>query len=76
MGITALPLYVAASSLTSKQAQVILREFCLASQEIHAVYSSPKLLPTKINVPIEYLREAFAPVEWPALMAGMSQDAR
>ncbi len=45
MGIAALPVYVAASSLSTGHVKQVLTDFSLPSQEIHAVYPSPKLVP-------------------------------
>ena len=66
MGVAALPTYVAASSIASGHLHPILEDFGLPSQEIHAVYPSPKLLPAKLSVLIEYLREAFQRDDWPS----------
>jgi DNA-binding transcriptional LysR family regulator len=66
MGIAALPMYVAASSIASGHVQPILKDFGLPSQEIHAVYPSPKLLSPKVSALIEYLREAFQRDDWPS----------
>jgi DNA-binding transcriptional LysR family regulator len=65
MGIAALPTYVAASSLATHHLQPVLEEFALPSQEIHAVYPSPKLVPAKVSVLIEYLCAAFQDDDWP-----------
>jgi DNA-binding transcriptional LysR family regulator len=66
MGVAALPTYVAASSVASGHLKPILEDFELPSQEIHAVYPSPKLLPAKVGVLIEYLRGAFQNEDWPS----------
>ena len=73
MGIAALPMYVAASSLATRHVQSVLEEFALPSQEIHAVYPSPKLVPAKVSVLIEYLCGAFHDDDWPDALT-MSAD--
>lgn len=67
MGIAALPMYVAHTSLQSGHVTPILGSYSLPSQEMHAVYPSPKLVPAKVNVLIEFLREAFSRNDWYAL---------
>jgi DNA-binding transcriptional LysR family regulator len=65
MGVAALPTYVVAASLATRNVQIVLEEFSLPSQEIHAVYPSPKLVPAKVTVLIEYLCSAFKDEDWP-----------
>jgi DNA-binding transcriptional LysR family regulator len=65
MGLAALPMYVAATSLATRHVQPVLEDFELPSQEIHAVYPSPKLVPPKVSVLIEYLCAAFQDDDWP-----------
>jgi hypothetical protein len=43
-------------------------------QEIHAVHPSPKLVPTKVSVLIEYLWTAFQDDNWPDALT-VSADA-
>ncbi len=68
MGIAALPVYVAARSLSTKHVKQVLTEFSLPSQEIHAVYPSPKLVAGKVTALIDYLHAAFAHADWPAVL--------
>jgi DNA-binding transcriptional LysR family regulator len=77
MGIAALPTYVAAQSLRTGHVKALLTDFSMPSQEIHAVYPSPKLVPAKVNVFIEYLQAAFAREDWPlALTRQAAEPAR
>lgn len=64
MGIAALPMYVANASLESGHVVRLLTASDLPSQEMHAVYPSPKLVPAKVNVLIEFLRDAFSRNDW------------
>ncbi len=64
MGIAALPMYVAYTSLQSGHVVPLLSKYALPGQEMHAVYPSPKLVPAKVNVFIEFLRDAFSRDEW------------
>ena len=75
MGVAALPTYVAATSVASGHLQLILQDFGLPSQEIHAVYPSPKQLPSKVNLLIEYLRAAFQPDDWPSALTQATESA-
>jgi len=67
MGIAALPIYVAHTSMQSGHVLPILTNYSLPDQEMHAVYPSPKLVPVKVKVLIEFLREAFSHDDWYAL---------
>jgi len=74
MGIAALPMYVAAQSLRTEHVKPVLTDFSMPSQEIHAVYPSPKLVPAKVNAVIEYLQAAFAREDWPVTLTGPAKD--
>jgi len=74
MGIAALPVYVAARSLSTKHVKQVLTEFSLPSQEIHAVYPSPKLVPGKVTALIEYLHAAFAHEVWPVALTQPAEE--
>ncbi|MEI7967899.1 MAG: LysR family transcriptional regulator [Betaproteobacteria bacterium] len=63
-GIAALPLYVAAPALAAGHIVTVLQDWTLPSQEIHAVYPSPRLVPSRVRMFVEHLREAFAPDDW------------
>ena len=55
MGIAALPWYVAHSSVRAEMVRPILQDWSLPSQEVHAVYPSPRLLPAKVRGFVEWL---------------------
>ena len=64
MGIAALPRYVANGSLRSGQVQELLADWRMPSQEVHAVYPSPKLLPTKVGLLLSWLQSQFQDNWW------------
>jgi DNA-binding transcriptional LysR family regulator len=74
MGIAVLPVYVAARSLGTGHVAQVLAQFSLPSQEIHAVYPSPKLVPGKVTALIDYLHDAFARADWPAVLTHNAQE--
>jgi DNA-binding transcriptional LysR family regulator len=67
LGIAALPWYVAADSLAGGSVVQVLREWQLPEQEIHAVYPSPKLVPSKVQTFIAYLASRFGGAWWDEL---------
>jgi DNA-binding transcriptional LysR family regulator len=56
LGIAALPWYVAYESVASGAIETLLSDWKLPSQEIHAVYPSPRLVPSKVIRFIEWLQ--------------------
>jgi len=56
LGLAALPWYVAYESVQSGAVQPVLNEWSLPSQEIHAVFPSPRLVPAKVSGFIEWLQ--------------------
>ena len=64
LGIAALPRYVAHESLRSGAVMPLLADWSLPSQEIHAVYPSPRLLPTKVKGFIDWLQGQFGEAWW------------
>jgi DNA-binding transcriptional LysR family regulator len=64
MGIAALPRYVANGSLRSGAVQELLSDWRMPSQEVHAVYPSPKLLPTKVGLLLSWLQSQFQDNWW------------
>lgn len=64
MGITCLPYYVAAASIASGELRELMADHALPDQEIHAVYASPKLVPSKVEALIAYLKGRFQPNWW------------
>ena len=70
MGLAALPYYVAHQSIKDGVLQPILEDWSLPSQEIHAVFSSPKHVPTKVSRCIDWLQGQFKGEWWKGLSAG------
>lgn len=64
MGLAALPWYVAYESVKARAVQPVLTEWSLPSQEIHAVFPSPRLLPAKVNGFIEWLQGQIGKTWW------------
>jgi DNA-binding transcriptional LysR family regulator len=64
MGVTALPWYVAHESVQTGVVKVLLPEWALPSQEIHAVFPSPRLVPTKVTQFIEWLQQQMVTDWW------------
>jgi DNA-binding transcriptional LysR family regulator len=56
MGLAALPWYVAHESVKAGVVRPVLTEWSLPSQEIHAVFPSPRQLPAKVNGFIDWLQ--------------------
>lgn len=67
LGIAAMPRYVAADSLASEQVLEVLADHSLPEQEIHAVFPSPKLVPSKVQAFVAYLQGRFAERWWDML---------
>jgi DNA-binding transcriptional LysR family regulator len=63
MGLAALPWYVAHESVADGVVQPLLQDHTLPSQEIHAVFPSPKLVPSKVNRFIAFAQQQF-PERW------------
>jgi DNA-binding transcriptional LysR family regulator len=64
MGIAALPRYVAHESLRSSTVVPLLSDWSLPSQEVHAVYPSPRLVPAKVRGFIDWLQGEFGEDWW------------
>ena len=64
LGIAILPWYVARESVADGSAKPILERYTLPTQEIHAVFPSPKLVPGKVSSFIEHLRGALEGNWW------------
>jgi DNA-binding transcriptional LysR family regulator len=64
LGLAVLPHYVARSSLADGALVPVLDELKLPSQELHAVYPSPKLLPGKVQVFVSWLQSQLADRWW------------
>ena len=64
MGVAALPWYVAYESVRSGAVAPILADWTLPSQEIHAVYPSPRLVPAKVSGFVAWLQGQFRESWW------------
>lgn len=64
MGLAALPKYVAHESVRSGALTEVLVDWALPSQEIHAVYPSPQLVPAKVSSFVGWLQGQFGPSWW------------
>lgn len=64
MGLAALPKYVAHESVRSGTLTEVLADWALPSQEIHAVYPSPQLVPTKVTSFVGWLQGQFGQTWW------------
>jgi DNA-binding transcriptional LysR family regulator len=56
LGVAVLPWYVARESIAEGTIVTVLDEHLLPAQELHAVFPSPKLVPSKVLSFIEFLR--------------------
>ena len=63
-GLAALPWYVARESVADGSIVPVLEAYALPVQELHAVYPSPKLVPSKVSAFIDFLRGAFGDGWW------------
>ena len=64
MGVAALPWYVASESVRSGAVQPVLTGWSLPSQEIHAVFPSPRLVPAKVSGFVDWLQGQFGDAWW------------
>jgi DNA-binding transcriptional LysR family regulator len=64
MGLAILPWYVAGRSVRDGSVQPLLTAWTLPSQEIHAVFPSPRLVPHKVSSFITWLQGRFGEAWW------------
>jgi DNA-binding transcriptional LysR family regulator len=64
MGLAVLPSYVAHQSIKDGVLTPIMEDWTLPAQEIHAVFSSPKHVPTKVSQCIDWLQTRFKGEWW------------
>ena len=64
MGLAILPRYVAQDAIARGDVQVLLDAYPLPAQEMHAVFPSPKLVPSKVSGFIAHLQERFTGEWW------------
>lgn len=68
MGLAILPWYVAGRSVRDGAVQPLLTGWTLPSQEIHAVFPSPRLVPRKVSSFITWLQGRFGEAWWMSVM--------
>jgi DNA-binding transcriptional LysR family regulator len=64
LGLAALPCYVAHAALGDGSVVPVLTPWTLPSQEIHAVFPSPRLVPRKVTALIAWLQGHFGDGWW------------
>jgi DNA-binding transcriptional LysR family regulator len=64
LGLAALPWYVAHGAVRDGAVQPLLTRWTLPAQEMHAVFSSPRLVPTKVSGFIDFLQSRFDGEWW------------
>lgn len=74
-GIAALPTYVVNESINSGALVAVLSGWTLPPQEIHAVYPSPRMVPTKVSGFIEWLQGQMSESWWATRFAAPVADA-
>ncbi len=65
-GLAALPWYVARESVANGSIRPVLERYALPVQELHAVYPSPKLVPSKVATFIAFLQQTLVDKWWQA----------
>jgi DNA-binding transcriptional LysR family regulator len=70
MGLAVLPWYVAHQSVKDKVLTPVMEDWTLPSQEIHAVFSSPKHVSTKVSLCIDWLQGQFKGEWWKGIETG------
>jgi DNA-binding transcriptional LysR family regulator len=63
-GLAALPWYVAREAVADGSLRPVLESYALPVQELHAVYPSPKLVPSKVAAFITFLQAALDERWW------------
>jgi len=76
LGVAVLPRYVAHESLAQGAVQPLLERWSLPSQEIHAVFPSPKLVPEKVRLLCDFLAQRFGERWWEGSPAAQSSRAQ
>jgi DNA-binding transcriptional LysR family regulator len=64
MGLAILPWYVAHDAVRAGRVTPLLTDHALPVQEMHAVFPSPKLVPSKVSSFIDFLQAQFTPEWW------------
>jgi len=63
-GLAVLPRYVARESLAGGRIVPLLEDYALPSQEVHAVFPSPRLVPRKVSGFIAWMQQELAGEWW------------
>jgi DNA-binding transcriptional LysR family regulator len=64
LGIAALPTYVVHEAVESGVLVTLLSDWALPTQEIHAVYPSPRMVPAKVSGFVEWLHAQLTETWW------------
>jgi DNA-binding transcriptional LysR family regulator len=64
LGIAALPTYVVHEAVASGVLVTLLNDWALPTQEIHAVYPSPRMVPAKVSGFVEWLHAQLTETWW------------
>ena len=64
MGVAILPWYVAGPSVAAGAVRQVLADHRLPTQDVHAVFPSPKMVPAKVSQFIEWLACEFDGEWW------------
>ena len=64
MGLAVLPWYVARESVADGTVVPVLTDHVLPAQDVHAVFPSPKLVPSKVTSFIDFVQQALAGDWW------------
>ena len=64
MGVAVLPLYVAREAMAEGTVVPVMTDHALPTQEVHAVFPSPKLVPSKVTHCIAFLQQSLAGEWW------------
>jgi DNA-binding transcriptional LysR family regulator len=64
LGLAILPWYVARESLADASVRPVLTDHGLPAQDMHAVFPSPKLVPSKVTSFIDFLQHTLAHEWW------------
>lgn len=74
MGLAVLPRYVAGDSLAEGRLVTLLDDYRLPSQQVHAVFPSPQLVPAKVTAFIGWLQQQLAGEWWRRSLAVDATD--
>ena len=73
MGLAVVPWYMAHQSVKDKVLKPVMEDWSLPAQEMHAVFSSPKHVPTKVSQCIDWLQGQFKGEWWKGIETGKSE---